>query len=150
MIEKIITLENFEVNLYANDWEDAIRKAAMPLLNNKKIKASYIDAMVDSVKRVGPYIVLGNHIALAHARPEFGVNEMSLQFTTLNPPIPFGNEQFDPISLLITLAAIDNESHLDLLSSLAIILMDEENVNRLTAANSNSEMKKVLMELIGL
>lgn len=122
---ELIKEENVEVGVHAADWEDAIRRSAQHLLETGKIEERYIRAMIDAVHRVGPYIVLGNHVALAHARPECGVNELSVHFTTLQPPIPFGSEKFDPVSLIITLAAVDADSHLELISELADILMEE-------------------------
>ena len=41
----------------AEDWKDAIRMAAAPLLENGSIRASYIDAMIHNVEVNGPYIV---------------------------------------------------------------------------------------------
>ena len=44
--EKLILL-----NVEAVDWEDAIRKAAQPLIDEHKVKPSYVDDMVLGVKR---------------------------------------------------------------------------------------------------
>lgn len=141
------TVKQISVGVEASDWEDAIRKSSQCLLDENKIEARYIDAMIEAVKRIGPYIVLGNHVALAHARPECGVKELSVHFTTLQPPIPFGSDKFDPVHLIITLAAIDADSHIELLSELAGILMDEDNVNALVACQSAQEFLQLLQEL---
>lgn len=146
MLEKI-SEENISIGVYATDWEDAIRKSAQYLLETKKIENSYIDAMIETVHKIGPYIVLGNHVALAHARPECGVNQLSVHFTTLNPPVPFGSEKFDPVSLVITLAAVDADSHLELISELANVLMDEENVDKLVESKNASEFLRLLNEM---
>lgn len=146
MLEKI-TEKHISIGVNATDWEDAIRKSSQRLLKEDKIEARYIDAMIEAVKRIGPYIVLGNHVALAHARPECGVKELSVHFTTLQPPIPFGSEMFDPVHLIITLAAIDADSHIELLSELAGILMEEDNVNTLIRCQSESEFVQLLNEL---
>lgn len=42
-------------------------------MNNGCIKESYIDAMVNTVKNMGPYIVIAPGIAMPHAAPEDGV-----------------------------------------------------------------------------
>lgn len=146
MLEKI-SEENISIGVRATDWEDAIRKSAQYLLETKKIENSYIDAMIETVHKIGPYIVLGNHVALAHARPECGVNQLSVHFTTLNPPVPFGSEKFDPVSLVITLAAVDADSHLELISELANVLMDEENVDKLVESKNASEFLRLLNEM---
>ena len=56
-------------------WEEAIRLTAQPLLTKGKIKESYIQAMIDKVKEYGPFINIGEYLALPHARPEEGVIE---------------------------------------------------------------------------
>ena len=146
MLEQV-TVDDIEVGVRAENWEDAIRKSAEHLLKTGKIEARYIDAMIDAVHKIGPYIVLGNHVALAHARPECGVKELAISFTTLNPPVSFGSDGFDPIKLIITLAAIDADSHMDLMSELAGILMEEENVERLAASKTSREFFDLLQQM---
>lgn len=146
MLEQVM-VSDIEVGVKAENWEDAIRKSAEHLLETDKIEERYIDEMIHAVHRIGPYIVLGNHVALAHARPECGVKELAVCFTTLNPPVPFGSEGFDPVKLIITLAAVDADSHLELMSELAGILMEEENVDRLAASKTSREFWELLQEM---
>lgn len=146
MIENTV-LDDVEIRVEAKDWEDAIKKSSQYLLRQGKIEESYIDAMIEAVHRVGPYIVLGKYVALAHARPECGVKEAGIHFTTLEPGVPFGSEKFDPVRLLITLAAVDADSHLELMSELAGILMEEENVERLVECESREEFLSLLKTL---
>lgn len=141
---KDISLEDVKLNLEADNWEDAIRKLAIVPLERKIINENYIEAMVNSVKEFGPYIVLGPHIALAHARPEDGALETALYFTTLKNSINFGSEDFDPVKILILLSAKDSDSHITLLSDLSIILCDEEAVDKLMNAKSEEEFLETL------
>lgn len=144
---EMVTAADITIGVQASDWEDAIRKSARRLLETEKIEECYIDAMIDAVHRVGPYIVLGNHVALAHARPECGAKELAICFSTLQPPVSFGSELFDPVSLVITLAAVDADSHLDLMSELAGILMAEENVERLVDSRTPEEFWELLQQM---
>ena len=50
-------------------WQDAIRKASQPLIDNGTVGNDYVDSMIDVVEEKGPYINIGPNIALAHARP---------------------------------------------------------------------------------
>lgn len=84
-----ITVDDIQTQIYAEDWEDAIKKTSKLLLDRGAIGQSYVDAMIRVIKENGPYIVISKHIALAHARPEYGVKEMGLSFSTLNPPVNF-------------------------------------------------------------
>ena len=62
---KDLTSENLiRLNIEATDWEDAVRKAAQPLLEAGKVKQSYIDDIIVGAKESGPYFVLAQHVAL--------------------------------------------------------------------------------------
>lgn len=144
MLEKV-TLNDIQIGVKAIDWKDAIIKSSKILLEKGSIEDKYVEEMIRVLSDVGPYIVLGKHVALAHARPEYGVNELALSFTTLEPPVEFGSENFDPIKLIITLAAIDSNSHIEMLGELADILMNEKKVKALFDAKTKEEFYKILL-----
>jgi len=146
MLMDKITIADIQTNVQAENWEDAIEKTSQLLLERGIIEQSYIDAMIQVVKENGPYIVIGKHIALAHARPECGVNAMGLTFSTLNPPISFGADGMDPVKLVITLAATDSDAHVDLLAEIAEIFMDEERLEALIEAESSEIFLQVLLD----
>lgn len=137
MLIETVTRDDISVGVAAEDWRDAISKSAQTLLQKGAITQGYIDAMIESVEKNGPYIVIAKNIALAHARPECGVNEIGLTFSLLKPPINFGAVEMDPVKLLITLAAVDSDSHVDLLTELAGILSDPDRLNALMSAQTS-------------
>lgn len=137
MLIENISKKDIKIGLKAMNWEDAIEKSSQVLLDKGCIDSKYIQAMIDVVKEKGPYIVIGKHIALAHARPECGVNEFGLSFSLLDTPVKFGSDEFDPVKLIITLAATDANSHLEVLSELAEVLMDQERIDILLNAKTN-------------
>lgn len=142
-----VTESDIEIGASANTWEDAIKTAARPLIARGDVTPGYVDAMIDAVHRVGPYIVLCRGVALAHARPEHGVMRGAVHFTTFPDGVRFGKEDFDPIRLVITLAAEDDTSHLDLMAELAGILMDEENIDALVACDDAKAFSSLLSTL---
>lgn len=124
--------------------EDAIRKAAQPLVDEKKVTESYVDDIIVGVKNNGPYIVLTEHVALPHARPESGALESAIGVATLKTPVEFGNEANDPVKYLFTLSAKDSSQHLSALSELAGLFEDKGFFNLL----DNSNNPKEIMEYI--
>lgn len=136
MLLQTITPKDIQTGLRAADWTDAIRQAAAPLLASGAIRESYIDGMIESVHQNGPYFVLAKGLALAHARPECGAVRLALNFTTFDPPVSFGAGENDPVRLIITLAATDPDSHIDLLGELAEVLMDDSRMQQLFSAAS--------------
>lgn len=145
MLEEI-SEGNIQVKVQASDWKEAIRKAAAPLLADGAIEEAYVDAMIQTAQSNGMYIVIGRHIALAHARPELGAVRRAVGFTTLEPMICFGAGDFDPVGLVITLSARDSNDHIDLMAKLAEVLMDSERVDQLIGADTPGEFFRLLTE----
>ena len=131
----------------AKDWEDAIRQSAAALLENGKITPSYIDAIVQTVKEVGPYIVLTKHVALPHARSEAGALESAIGIATLKEPVVFGNKENDPVKYLFCLSAKDSESHINALAELTGLLEREDFYAFLDQAEDASEVIQYIKNL---
>lgn len=140
MLSNIINENLIRLKISASDWEDAVRKSASALLENGKITAPYIDAMIDTAKEVGPYIVITKHVALPHARPEAGAKEIAIGIATLEPPIEFGNCSNDPVKYVFSLSAVDQNTHLQAMSELAELLGEEDFYSILDKAESAYEI----------
>lgn len=126
MLSDITNETLVKLNVPAKDWEDAIRQSASVLVENNKVTEAYVDAMVNTAKESGPYIVITKHVALPHARPEAGSKEISIGIATLETPVEFGNDDNDPVKYVFCLSAIDNNSHLRAMSELVELFeMDE-------------------------
>lgn len=140
MLKDLVNENLIELNIDAKDWQDAIIKAAQPLVINNKITSSYVDDIIAGVKNNGPYIVLTEHVALPHARPESGALESSIGIATLKNPVEFGNEANDPVKYLFTLSAKDSSQHLTALAELAELFEDNDFFNLLDSTNSAKEI----------
>lgn len=148
MLLNHITASDVQIQLKAETWEEAIRISSTILLEKGSIEPGYIDAMINAVHEIGPYFVIGKHIALAHARPECGALKTDICFSTFSPPIAFGAGSLDPIKLIITLSATDSDTHLALLGDLSEILMDELKSAALFDAESADEFVRILQKSV--
>lgn len=128
------------LDVEASDWEDAIRKAAQPLVDNKKVTPSYVDDIIKGVNELGPYIVITEHVALPHARPESGALESAVGIVTLKEPVEFGSADNDPVKYLFPLSAKDNDSHLGALQSLVELLSDPDFFAKLDSASTPKDV----------
>ena len=131
MLSDLLLKGNIQVNIEAVDWEDAIKKSAMNLVESKKILSGYITSMIQSIHEFGPYIVIMPGIAFAHARPDETVLENTIGLSILTNPIEFGSKLNDPVKVIFTIAAKSNESHLESLQGLAMFLSEQENIDLL-------------------
>lgn len=144
MLNKLTDLSLIQLNVEATDWQDAIRKAAAPLVEHGKVKPSYVDGIIEGVIENGPYIVITTHVALPHARPEAGAIESAIGITTLNEPVVFGNKDNDPVKYLFTLSATDNTKHLGALADLAGLFEKKDFFELLDSAKNAQEIMDYL------
>lgn len=143
---ELITKDLIQLNIEATDREDAIRKAAQPLVDANKITDSYIDGIIKSMKESGPYFVIIPHVAMPHARPEEGALENAIGITTLKTPIEFMNASNDPVKYVLTLSATGNDEHLETLASLAELVEEDSFFELLDKATSAQEVIDYLKE----
>lgn len=144
MLKDILSDDLIVLQHSASDWKQVIKDAALPLLSSGYINEDYIHAMIQSILKYGPYIVIGPHIALAHARPEEGVNKLGISVMTLKTPVNFGNKENDPVEIIFCLAAVNDYSHMNALKSIVQLVNDEVKVQLLVRASEISEFKKIL------
>ncbi|MFC4557751.1 BglG family transcription antiterminator [Virgibacillus kekensis] len=144
MLNELLTEDTVILEDRVTNWEEAIRTAATPLLNGKAIKEEYIDAMIDNVKELGPYIVIAPNIALPHARPEAGVERVGMSLLRLREPVYFSEQEKHRAQLIVVLAAIDNQTHLKALSELTEMLSDDEKVEKLINSASSEDVLQLI------
>lgn len=99
------------VNQTATDWEDAIKKCFVPLIEKGRIKPSYVDSVIRSTKEFGPYYIICPKVAMPHTRPEDGALDNAFSLMTLEKPVLFDNQE---VFLIIGFAAIDANTHLEI------------------------------------
>jgi mannitol/fructose-specific phosphotransferase system IIA component (Ntr-type) len=114
-----ITQEQIRLKVRAADWQDAIRKAGDLLVECGGAEEGYIEAMIRTVEEAGPYIVIAPGIAIPHARPEEGALETCFAVLVLEPPVNFGHQENDPVSLVVAFSSPSRDAHISTLTTLA-------------------------------
>ncbi|MBS8088556.1 BglG family transcription antiterminator [Streptococcus suis] len=146
MLEELITKETFQWSEEVLDWQKAVALVARPLVDKGAIETRYIDAMIAKVEEFGPFIDLGKGIAIPHARPEDGVNEVGMSMLVLDKPVYLLDDPSHEIRLFICITAVDNQTHLRALSHLTKILRAEENIQQLVGAKEFADVQHLLKE----
>ncbi|MGL5042358.1 MAG: BglG family transcription antiterminator [Culicoidibacterales bacterium] len=144
MLEELLTESMMQFVKSVETWEEAITLSAQPLLKNGSIEASYITAMIENVKAFGTYILVGNMIAIPHARPEQGVNAVGMSFLKLEKPVALLGQPNKQVQIFFTLAAIDGQTHLRALAQLSEILLDDSVCQKLFAVQNAEELRAVI------
>ncbi len=126
------------------DWKAAIELCAKPLLEDGSINTNYISTIYSLHENIGPYYVLAPGIAMPHARPENGVNKMALSLLVVKEGVVFHSDENDPIKLIVLLAAENNDSHINLISHLAELFSNEQDIEMIISANTVEEINNII------
>jgi len=148
MILDLLRDENIEIKAAAENWKEVVEKAGRLLKNFGYIEEAYIEAMKQSIIDNGPYVVIGKGVALLHARPEDGVNELGMSLLTLDKPVEFGNENNDPVKIAFAFCAEDNKKHVKAIADLSLVLMEENSVEKISEMESSSDILEYIKKTI--
>ena len=146
MIEKLLNEEIVDVNIKADNWEEAVIEAGKLLLKSEKIEERYIEAMIKTVKEMGPYIVMAPGIAMPHGRPDSGVLELGVSVISLENGVNFGSSEFDPVKLIFAICAKENKSHIELLQDLSYILDDDDLLEEVKKCTSKKDLLDIIIK----
>jgi mannitol/fructose-specific phosphotransferase system IIA component (Ntr-type) len=102
--------------------------------------------MKKTIRDLGPYVVVAPGIALLHARPEGNVKRICMSLLTLEPSIPFGHPENDPVDIAVALGGVDEESHIQALAQLAELLSDDATVARIRAAVEVADVLAIVVQ----
>ncbi|MDN5342990.1 MAG: ascorbate system or component [Oceanotoga sp.] len=147
-MKELIKKENIKVNVDVSNWEDAIRVSGELLVKSKSISKKYVENMIDSVKNLGPYIVIAPGIAIAHSKPDNKiVYKSDISLITLKKPVEFGNKKNDPVKLVFSFASKESEGHLQNLSKIADLLEKEGFVEEISESSDENEIYNLLNKI---
>lgn len=136
--------ENIQLNLESEDWREAIKLSAAPLLKNNYITEDYVKAMINNVENLGPYIVVDDGIAIPHAKPGKYVNRFGITINTFKTPIAFGSHK--NVRILITIASVSSENHIELITQIMKLIEDESFIELLI--NSDDYQKDYILKKV--
>ncbi|GEN87610.1 PTS sugar transporter subunit IIA [Oceanobacillus sojae] len=144
MAKEILSTENIELGVQVSSKEEAVRYVGGILLNNGYVKENYIDKMLEREEIATTF--MGNSLAIPHGTEDAKkeVIETGLSVVTVPDGVDFGDGNI--VKLLIGIAGKGDE-HLEILSQIAIICSEEENVEKLIQASSKEEIITLLNEV---
>jgi mannitol/fructose-specific phosphotransferase system IIA component (Ntr-type) len=143
-LAEFLPVERISINHRAETWQGAIIHAGKLLHITGATEERYGPAMVMTARQLGPYFVVAPGIAVSHALPQEGVITPALALVTLQPSLAFGNAENDPVRLLIAIAAVDTQQHVEALKEIADVLSDPIRKKALMQAATPEEAFEIL------
>ena len=142
-MNELVEFDRIRAQVEAEDWSDAVRKAGELLVKTGDITEDYISNMIDSVRTLGPYMVISKGFALAHAAPCEAVLNSSVSLINLKEGVDFGSVN-DPVRVVMCLACTDKTAHIEKLQKIAMKLMQEGTIERLAACETAEELYHII------
>ena len=137
-LRELLSPRRILLNAAAQDWREAVRLGGDLLLCDGCITEHYIQAMQENIEKLGNYMILFPYIAMPHARPDEGALCSAFSIVVLQSPIPFGSDA--QVQIIITLSAIDYETHTQALKDLMYLLENTPFYDGLIRASSASDV----------
>ncbi|WP_142828293.1 BglG family transcription antiterminator [Planococcus soli] len=142
VLGELLTTQTLQLKQHAATWQEAIQLAASPLVELGTVEERYVTAMVESIEKNGPYVVITPLVAIPHARPEEGVRSLSMSLLKLEQAVDFAPDK--PVQLIIVLAAADSDSHLRALIQLTNLLNEPANIQRMLEATDKEQLLEII------
>lgn len=144
MLSDWINENNTTIITRIKDWQSAVALAVQPLIDSGAAESRYLQAIYDMHREIGPYYVLGEGIAMPHARPEEGAVRTALSLVIVSEGVEFGSEDNDPVYAIFALAAIDSHSHIEMIASLSHLFCDDEAAKQLKQSKNKQEALDII------
>ncbi|MCP2030033.1 PTS system mannitol-specific IIA component [Okibacterium sp. HSC-33S16] len=143
MTDNILTPENVVAEGTATTKDEAIREAGALLVAAGAVKPEYVDAMIEREASVSTY--MGNFLAIPHGTNEAkdAITRSALSLVRYANPIDWDG---DEVRFAVGIAGLNNE-HLEILSKIAIVFSDEDEVAKLINAADANELFALLEEV---
>lgn len=133
----ILSIENIVLNQVLATKEEAIRLTGKILFDRGYVQSSYIEKMLQREEMTSTY--MGNFVAIPHGTDDAKqeVKESGIAIIQVPRGVDFGDGNI--VKLIFGIAGKGDE-HLEILSNIAIVVSDEENVEAIVYASSKDEV----------
>ncbi|RNA67422.1 PTS sugar transporter subunit IIA [Alteribacter keqinensis] len=140
----ILTKENIVLGAEPATKEEAIEQTGSILVEKGYVSPGYIEKMKEREALTSTY--MGNFVAIPHGTEDSKkeVKHSGISIVQVPGGVDFdGNE----VKVLIGIAGKDNE-HLEILSQIAIVCSEEENIEKMVSASSPEELLSLFEEVV--
>ena len=140
----ILSEENIALNVKVKDKEEAIRYAGKILVENAYTTPKYIEHMMERERRFSVYI--GNHLAIPHGieSSDSEIYTSGLSVVQIPEGVDFGDGN---IAYVVIGIAGKDGTHLNMLSNIALICAEEENIEKMRHAENKQEIMELLKNI---
>ena len=143
MTQSILEPQNVVAAGAATTRDEAIREAGALLVAAGAVKQEYVDSMFVRENSVSTY--MGNFLAIPHGTNDAkeSIVRSALSLVRYAEPIDWDGQ---PVKFAVGIAGLNNE-HLEILSKIAVVFSDEDEVQKLIDAATQEDIFALLEEV---
>jgi mannitol PTS system EIIA component len=136
-MSEILTPETIELKASLKSKEEAIRRAGTLLVENGHVEERYLDSMLEHEELVSTFV--GNAVAIPHGTGESKqwVTRPGLSIITVPEGVEYGDGNM--VRLIVGIAGKGDE-HVEMLSKVATVCAEEDNVDKIVRAETKEEL----------
>ncbi|MGD6944302.1 PTS sugar transporter subunit IIA [Cytobacillus gottheilii] len=140
----ILTADNIILNQAFTNKEEAIKFTGQILVDKGYVDQEYVEKMLEREELSSTF--MGNFVAIPHGTDDAkkSVNTSGLAIVQVPDGVDFGGGNI--VKVLIGIAGKDG-AHLEILSQIAIVCSEEENVEKIVKATSAEEILSLFDEV---
>jgi mannitol PTS system EIIA component len=143
-MSEILTPGNIELGANLASQKEAIQRAGDLLVKNGHVEDEYVDSMFEREESVSTY--MGNDVAIPHGTNDSKrwVTKSGLSIITVPDGVEYGDGN---VARLIVGIAGKGDEHLEILSKIALVVSEEENVEKIVASKTKEELLSYFEEV---
>ncbi|MBT2711963.1 PTS sugar transporter subunit IIA [Pseudomonas sp. ISL-88] len=141
---EVLAKANIKLNQTVKSKEDAIRLAGQTLIDNGYVKDGYVAKMFEREETSSTF--MGNFIAIPHGTEDAKEDVLHSGISVIQIPDGVEYGEGNTAKVVFGIAGKNNE-HLDILSNIAIVCSEEENIERLINAKTEEELAAIFSEV---
>mgnify|MGYP001308012178 CR=1 FL=1 len=141
-LSDFLTEESILINQEVENWVDAVKLAGEILVKNEITKVEYVDAMIGNINKFGPYVVIGDNIAIPHAQRDESVLKTGMGLVVLKKPVLFPDNR--KVQIILAFSSWDNKEHLNALADLTELITNYNLIENLSKVKSVKQVLKYI------
>jgi len=143
MDKEVLAIENIMLNVAVNSKEEAIRLAGKILVKNGYVNESYVDSMIEREELTTTF--MGNFISIPHGTDasKKEILESGISILQIPEGVDFGNGN---ISKVVFGIAGKGDGHLEILSKIAILCSELDNVEKFVGTQSSEDIMQLFKD----
>ena len=145
VLQKIVDKKHYRfIDGEGVTWQEAVRLSAETLVADGTVSEDYYKQIIACIEKYGPYVVFDHNVAMPHTTENAeGAYKTGIGFMVCDKMIDFGTDEDGEkkeANLFFTLSAANPEEHMDNISQLANIFMNDDLLDALQKARTPEDI----------